>query len=365
MITYYDESILSYVASIRDYFGLSSSYKPNQKLSDYIKTRKPSKVFLLLIDGMGANLIENKLDKDSFLRKNMFCKTKTVFPSSTVPATTSIRNGKSPNENAWLGWMQYIKEIDDTIIPFLGVGYYNEKEYGRSLMFNLIPTITTVEQLNAKAIKARELFPAFMEDGCKDLETMCSRLIDYSKSDEYKYIYAYWDEFDQCMHDNGPNSRESVAYLKRINSLIDNLASSLSDDTLLIVTADHGQIEVKEEYNLYNSKFDKYFIRKPSLEFRAMTFFIKDGMQDEFETEFKKEFEDSFVLFNHKQVLEMQLFGQGNNHPRFEEFFGDFIAVGKSNTVLAYKENEEDVLKGQHGGMCNDEMYVPIITYQK
>lgn len=36
MFVFYDESILSYISSIRDYFGLKSSYKPNQKFTDLL-----------------------------------------------------------------------------------------------------------------------------------------------------------------------------------------------------------------------------------------------------------------------------------------------------------------------------------------
>ncbi len=363
MIVFYDESILSYVASIRDYFGLSSNYLKNDKLSKLISIRKPSKVFLLLVDGMGANLIEKKLSKDSFLRRNMFCKTTTVFPPTTTAATTSIRTGKAPNENAWLGWMQDIKEVNDIVVPFFGKGFYNDKNYGQDLMYKIAPVTFIEDELNNKKIKARSLFPSFMEDGCDDFQTMCNRLISYSNNDDYSFIYAYWDKYDTYMHENGPSSKVCDDYLLFINNEIERLANNLSNDTMLIITADHGQIDVKSEYNLYESKFDKYLKRLPSIEPRAMTFFIKDGMQKEFEKEFKDEFEESFILLSHQQVLDTKLFGNKENNIRFEEFIGDYIAIAKSNIVLAYKDHPIPPMKGQHAGMCEDELMIPIIVY--
>lgn len=365
MIVYYDESILTYIASIRKYFGLLSSYSPNTKFSTLINEKKPKKIFLLLIDGMGANLIDSKLSKDSFLAKNMVYKTSTVFPSTTTAATTSIRNGKAPNENAWLGWMQYIKEIDDVIIPFYGKGFYNDKQYDKDLMYKVAPVTFIEDELNKVGINSRILFPSFVDDGCEDFDTMCNRLIDYSHSDEYEFIYAYWDKYDTYMHEHGPSSNIANSYLEYINYTIENLASNLNEDTMLIITADHGQVDVKEEYNIYGSKYDKYLSKLPALEPRAMTFYIKDGMKEEFEKEFKEEFEDRFILLTHKQILDLKLFGDKNNHQRFEEFIGDFIAIGKANTTLAYKTRDLPVLKGQHAGMCDDEMLVPIIVYQK
>ena len=365
MITYYDESILSYIASIRGYFGLSSSYNPNSKFSNLINSKKPKKVILFVVDAMGANLINKKLPEDSFLRKNIVYKTRTVFPSTTTSATTSIRNGKAPCENGWIGWIQYIKEIDDEIIPFHGRGFYNDKQYDKDLMYKIAPVTFIEDELNRIGVKARILFPSFMEDGCEDIDSMCKRLIGLNLENEYKFIYAYWDKYDTYMHEYGPSSKICDAYLNHINYEIENLANNLDDETMLIVTADHGQIDVKEEYNICGSKYDKYLYRKPALEPRAMTFYVKDGMQDEFEKTFKQEFEDRFVLLTHKQALDMNLFGDRPYNERFEEFIGDFIAIGKANTILAYKEELTPSMKGQHAGMTDDEMLVPIIVYQK
>lgn len=365
MIVYYDESILSYIASIRRYFDLSSSYEPNQKFSSLIENKKPKKIFLMLVDGMGANLINNKLAEDSFLRKNMVFKTTTVFPPTTTAATTSVRNGKAPCENGWLGWTQYIKEIDDTIIPFFGKGFYNDKDYGRDLMYKTVPVTFIEDELKQKGVSARILFPTFMEDGCEDFDTMCNRLIDYSHCDEYQFIYAYWDKYDTYMHEHGPSSKICDAYLAHINYEIERLAQNLDEDTMLVVVADHGQVDVKEEYNIYGSKYEKYLNQKPALETRATAFYIKDEYKDEFRKEFINEFEDRFVLLDHQQVLDTHLFGDRENHPRFEEFIGDYIAIAKANTVFAYKQEPTPSLKGQHAGMCEDELMIPVIVYQK
>lgn len=366
MIIYYDESILTYVSSIRKYFGLDSSYPTNKKFDEIINKNKPEKIFLFLMDGMGANLIERKLSEDSFLRKNLKFKTQTVFPTTTTAATTSIRNGKGPNENAWLGWTQYIKEFDDVIIPFLGIGYYNGIKYGnRGDIEKLIPITDTETELNALGIGARKLFPEFEEDGCFTLDKMCERLINYSKTDEYRYIYAYWDKYDTLMHMHGPNSKIADSYLEFVNDELENLADNLDEDTMLVIVADHGQIEVESHYNLYGSKYDKYFVRKPALETRCQCFYIKEGMEEQFEKEFKEEFEERFVLLNKRQVKETHLFGDLEDAQRFDEFIGDYIAIAKTGMCFKYDDSNHKELKGQHAGMMDDEIMVPVIIYQK
>ena len=367
MFVDYSNSILTYVSSIRNYFGLDSSYKSNADFDEVLKDKKPKNIFLILIDAMGANLIERKLPEDSFVRRNMLYKTSTVFPATTTAATTSIRNGKAPNENGWLGWTQYIKELDDVIIPFLGVSYYKENvSYGgRSYMHSLVPVTDTETELNDMGIAARKLFPSFEEDGCENFDTMCNRLIGYSKNDTYRYVYAYWDKYDTYMHEYGTDDSVCDTYLAYINAQLERLSKSISNDTMLVVVADHGQITVGDIYNLYNSKYDKYFRHLPALETRAQAFYIKEGMLEEFEEEFRKDFSDRFVLLSHKEVVDSHLFGDFENHPKFEEYIGDYLAIAKTNMCFAYEIKKGFKLKGHHAGLCDDELMIPVIVYQR
>ena len=365
MIVNYDESILTYIASIRKYYGLDSSFDSNEYFDNYLNDNKPKRIFLLLIDGMGYNLVVNKLKDDSFLKKNILYKTTTVFPTTTTSATTSIQNGKAPNENAWLGWCQYFKEKDDVIIPFLNIGYYNEHKYEKDFSYKAISVDTTVNELNRLNKKARILFPSFMEDGCKYFDEMCERLKKYSQAKEYDYIYAYWDGYDSLMHEFGPSSNQSNAYIEEIDNRLKKLSEELDEETLLVVTADHGQIDVEEYIDLYPS-FEKYFVHDPSLDIRTQAYFVKDELKDEFEKVFKNKYEDDFILLTHDQVLASNLFGPKDNHPRFEEFIGDFVSISKSKKSFVYsKYGKPNMFKGQHSGMLEDELYIPIIAYKK
>ena len=364
MFVCYDESILTYAASIRRYFGLSSCYPRDRKLSAILEKNRPEKVFLLLVDAMGYNHLKKKLPEDAFLRKNLLAVTSTVFPPTTTAATSSVRNGRAPNENGWLGWSQYLKEIDDIIIPFRSCGFYNDIEYENDIFSKYIPMNTTEMELRKNGIRAGILFPSFMEDGCEDFDEMCARLIDYSFSDEYQYLYAYWDKYDTYMHEHGPSSKICDSYLEHINYQIENMAQNLNEDTLLIITADHGQVDIRRFYNLYNSPYEKYLARRPWLEQRAMVFQIRKGMERDFEKQFKEEFENDFILLSKAQVIASGLFGNHKPHPRFEEFIGDYLAIGKSDMILMYRERDNNYYKGQHGGLSDDELEVPIIVYQ-
>lgn len=365
MVVNYEESILTYIASIRKYYGLKSSFSSNEHFDVVLKDKKPKQIFLILIDGLGANLINKKLSEDSFLRKNLLFKTTTVYPPTTTAATTSIRNGKAPNENAWLGWSQYFKEIDDIVIPFYGKGFYEETDYGKDFIPKAIPVKTTEEELIDIGINARRLFPEFDDDGCETFVEMCQRLAEYSENKKYDYIYAYWDKYDSLMHKYGPSSIWADHYLNHVNECLEELSKQLADDTMMIVIADHGQIDVEEHVNLYPD-YEKYFVSKPALEPRTMAFYVKEDKKEEFEKKFKEDFQDDFILLTHDQVLQTDLFGVNENNKRFEEFIGDYVALAKGHKCLKYDyDNKDKNFKGQHAGILEDELVIPFIVYQK
>ena len=365
MIVYYEESILSYVASMRNYFGLDSSYDSNKEFDKMLEEKKPNNIFLILVDAMGANQVKQKLPEDSFVRRNLKFVTSTVFPSTTSAATTAIECGRAPNENAWLGWNQYLKDIDDYVIPFLGKGYYSEIDYGSRYYRDRFPVPKTIDELNAIGIKAREIYPAWREDGCETFRDMTNRLVDYSYSNEYRYIYAYFDKYDSLLHMHGPESKITDDYLFYVNECLEDLEKRANEKTMFVVVADHGQVQIKEHYFLITSPLHKYLKRKPYIEPRACALDIIDGMEDEFEKEFKNILEDKFLLLNKKQILETHLFGSKKSHPYFEELLPDFIALAKANTNLEYYVDEESDLNGHHAGMTEDEMLIPVVIYQK
>ena len=364
MFIFYDESILSYVSSIRDYLGLDSSYKPNQKFKDLLNKEKPNKVFLILIDGMGANLIEKYLDKDSFLRSNMLYKVQTVFPTTTTAALTSIQNGKAPNENAWLAWIQYLKDIDEFIVPFQNKGYYNEKPYGDNFFNNRVPVKTTVEELNEKGIKAGNIFPDYSKKEHYSINEFVTKILDVDSKTDNKYTFCYFDNYDDIMHKKGPSSNEAISLLKDIDKELKRLSENISNDSMFVVVADHGQIDVEDTIILKDTKFEKYLKRYTYLDPRAVGFDIKDDLKEEFEKEFLKEFENDYILLNKEQVISTRLFGYNESHKQFESMLPDYVAIGKTKKIM-YTVKPSHPFKGHHTGIHDDEVYVPVIVYKK
>jgi len=91
---------------------------------------------------------------------------------------------------------------------------------------------------------------------------------------------------------------------------------------------------------------------------------VKDGMNEKFKEAFLKHFGDDFLLLSREEVLEKKLFGDGEEHTRFQGFLGDYLAIAIAETSIFNAESEYKKFIGVHAGLTEWEMMVPLIVIE-
>ena len=148
-----------------------------------------------------------------------------------------------------------------------------------------------------------------------------------------------------------------------INKEVEILCKRLKN-SVVIITADHGLIDGKDEYLEDYPQLEEMLKIPPSVEPRALSFFVKDGKQDEFKAEFNRLFGDSFRLMTKEEVFKENIFGCGEAHKKAADFVGDFLAVATGEKSIFIKREEHKFI-GVHAGLTEDEMTVPFIAFEK
>ena len=144
-----------------------------------------------------------------------------------------------------------------------------------------------------------------------------------------------------------------------MNRSFERFINEIDRDVLLIVTADHGLVDVEEIDLFHYQDLTATFLRKPSLEPRALTFFIKEGLQEKFKDLFNKYFQPGFLLLSKEELLASELLGYGVKHPWLDSFIGDYIAISISNKLI--KTSQHSSFKAHHAGLLKEELEVPLI----
>ena len=206
-----------------------------------------------------------------------------------------------------------------------------------------------------------------MPNGVKSFSEMCNRISDIvSKDNSPKLISAYWVDPDSTQHETGINSQDTKDILDSIDQHLQKLSHELHD-TLLIISADHGLIDVEYIYlNDYQELVDCLTV-PPSLEKRCASFFIYKDKIEFFYKRFKELFGEYFILLSKQEFLQSGLLGRGCSHPMVNDFIGDFVAIGIKNKCISYQEPggiKHTPLLGNHAGLTAEEMNVPLILFE-
>ena len=359
----YQECLTNLACSIRKYFNLEYKHNTLEYIDKILEERKPKNVVTILFDGMGSNIIDKILPSDSFLIRHRLKAITTVFPATTVAATTSMQTGLNPVETGMIGWNVYLKGIDKIVTAFHGIEKGDETETPLKEAVNykakFMKTTSISEEINLKGEdKGYTLFP-FGENAYEDLDEMLDRIEKLCNQDGKKYIYAYDDEPDASMHQIGTYCKQIRDMIRYRNIMVEKLSHKLQD-TVIFVVADHGHLPVESIYLEQYPQIIECLERDTSLEPRATTFFVKNEKKEDFQKLFQENFSEYYELYTKEDVIESKLFGDGEENPIFRDALGDYLAIAKTNKTLLSKYDKE--FKSHHAGYTDDEILVPLIV---
>lgn len=358
----YDNCIANLACSVMKHFGITPPNRGLPLADKLLEERRYKNVVVLLLDGMGNNIVEANLAPGGFFRSHLAGTYSSVFPPTTVAATTAMDSGLFPVQSAWLGWTGYFPEVDKNVVYFLNRDFDTDEQIeGESIAWKYVPYWSICDRIRDMGYGAHYRAP-FTEPRPENFGAFCREIKRLCGGDGEKYIYAYWDQPDTVMHRKGCFGAPAKSTVRELERAVEELAGELSD-TLLIVTADHGHIDSPKAVITDYPDITECLVRMPSIEPRCLNLFVKDGMEKRLKAAFAEHFGDKFMLMSKAEVKERQLFGKGTPHPRFEEMLGDYIAVAVDD-VSIYNMNSKNFV-GAHAGLTKDEMIIPLIAVKK
>ena len=361
----YNECLTNLACSIRKYFDLEYHHNTLDYIDKILEEYQPKNVVTILCDGMGSNILDRTLNYGDFLLEHKLKAISTVFPATTVAATTSIMTGLNPIETGMLGWDMYYKDLDKVITTFLSslkgdpdhIPLPEAKEYRKKHMVEK----TIMDDINEKGDDKGYIVSPFCSTPYETIDEMYETIKNRCQEPGKKYIYAYNPEPDTTMHQLGCNSEEAKQLIREANYQIEKLAKEVKD-IIIFVVADHGHINVEHIFLDEYPDIIDCLVRNTSLEPRAVNFFIKDDKKEEFVRLFNQYFGDYFDLYPMDDILDSKLFGDGIENSVCRDALGDYLAIAKSNKAFIYGGSTP--LVSQHAGYTEDEIYVPLIVIE-
>jgi len=369
----YKKSIITVPATISSYLGIKHNYPINQILRKELRKNYKNIVFILF-DGLGKSIINKNLSKDNILRINTKSVMHSVFPPTTTAATTSYITCSYPSEHGWLGWNMYFEDLNQTLDLFTARESFTQVEIeDKDYVRKTLPLNTVFDKMNNKKdYLVATLYPSKLRSfyeknySYRSTKEMFSKIKQICNNSHKNILYCYNESPDDLMHEYGTESVETKDFLNLISSSLEKLQEEMKD-TLIIISADHGQIDVDNRIYIhqYSDICDMLEI-PPYLDSRTLSFKIKHGRKVEFYNLFNKYFGKEYVLLTKQTVIKKKLFGPQTD--KLDKYLGDFVAIGIGKSIIQYTNRGEEHLfnfKGHHAGLTKEELEVPLIMIAK
>ncbi len=374
----YNHSILNLITSILKHYKVETNHK-SLEILDKKLTKNYKNVVFIVLDGMGESILEKCSPNGYFKSKQIDCIT-SVYPSTTTAALTTYYSGKPPYETGWIAWSQYFKEYGRTVDMFSHKESYLKEDVtkGRINVFETLLNYKSVheaiEEKNPN-VKAYEVAPTYSERRSKrsvraeDIDQAIDAIEMLCSAKDDKFVMVYCDKPDSVLHKFGTTSEEVKEYVLDTERKVEELVKRLPDDTILIISADHGHKDIDKAYSLLDYPEIQECLYMPvSLESRVINFCVKENMKKEFEERFNNLFKDEFWLMTTEEFLEKNFLGFGDKHPKIDEFLGNYIALSTSSSIIIIESllaEGKPVKKSTHCGLSKEEMEVPVIVAKR
>jgi hypothetical protein len=311
-----------------------------------------------------------------------------TFPSMTPATLTTLSTGLQPVEHGLLGWEMYFDEIDSKLLtlPFTTTDWEDpselfEAESNPEILFEGNPIYEKLVENEVRSYsllnediagseytelshKGSEVTPYL---NIPDMALKARRILG---DDGKKYLYSYISEIDTVAHREGPLTEDEENQIEMIsNSLKRNLVEKLdmetAENTLLLISADHGQIESDKKIDLM--KYDKVekSLKKdadgetitPCGGGRSVFLHVKEDRIEELQKFLNKEL--NAEVMKTKEAVREELFGDRNPGEKFYARAGELVIIPHGKDAVWF-DTEEIEQVGFHGGLHPQEMNIPF-----
>jgi predicted AlkP superfamily pyrophosphatase or phosphodiesterase len=218
-------------------------------------------VVLLFIDAFGWAFFERYANTFPFLKRGLsdgICsKLTSLFPSTTAAHVTCIHTGLAPNQSGIYEWFIHEPHLGEIITPLL-FNYAGERSLSTLPLdpFLLFPGKTLFHTLAEEGVASHSFQPkAFAHStsskallsgstihGYEDSERGLQQLLESLSPQTYACFY--YGDLDATGHRKGIDSKEFTKEAENIFAIIETFANNLPPKTALLVTADHGMVNV-------------------------------------------------------------------------------------------------------------------------
>ncbi|OMC20870.1 alkaline phosphatase family protein [Mycobacterium sp. SP-6446] len=335
------------------------------------------RVAVVLVDGLGWHLLPELACSAPLLASvvaghtGRLSELACTFPSTTPSSLVSLGTGAQPGQHGILGFTLNVPGTDRVLTHIV---WRDDPPHD---VWQPLPT--WFARLQRSGISARAVLPAaFIGSGLTDAAYGGADFRPTQPSDDYALrlgdelaaapglVYGYTAHLDTAAHVFGIGSPQWHEAAARVDALLTRLVETLPPDAALLVTADHGGLNVPPEARVDLDTDPRLAegVRVVAGEPRVRYLHTEPGAADGVRSTWSEVLDGWAKVYSREEAVATGMYGPVN--PAHLARIGDVVVVCTGNTaVLAtgHEPVETARLIGFHGGATQAETAIPLITF--
>ncbi|MFJ4170364.1 alkaline phosphatase family protein [Paenarthrobacter sp. NPDC089714] len=354
-----------------------------QGFANKLQLPASKRVCVVLADGLGRALLKQKASHTPFLRSVLAAGQGRVptwidsaFPSTTAASLASLGTGLPAGSHGMVGY-DVLDPAQDKVVNLLG----NWDAHVDPALWQPHPTI--FERVSAEVDVVTVSLPQFGNSPMTQAALRGSRFVggttlhartaaaaEAMASGGPSLMYFYVNELDKAGHRHGCQSERWEHQLEELDATVKRLSTSLPAGTTILVTGDHGMLDVPESQRIDYAADASLVagVRHTAGEPRMVHLYLEPDAgpttRESLLAAWRKRFGERIWLFTREQAVSAGLFGdvEAQVSPRI----GD-IMVAARDTLALYdtrrvRPTSLEVV-GQHGSLTKAEREVPFLCF--
>lgn len=326
---------------------------------------KSKRVVVFLVDGLGLqNLISNQGIHPIIDDLIQNC-AQSSLPSTTPVSLATFGTGMNPGEHGFVGATMFLPETNSILQPLKWETEPNPK--------NFQPLETLFEKAEKKYVEVKRIGPSAYEhsgltnavlrggeylfaENLEDIAQVTSKVLHSSFP---SLTYVYYPQLDRVGHVHGVDSDEWRQELISVLNCIEKIKKELPRETSLIITADHGMVDVDKRVWIEDFSSITNNVGWITGEPRFRHFFARENCLKKLENGLSG-ISDFAQILSRDELIESRLLGEFVDEHKGR--VGDFVAIAHDLAALCSRTIDSRVsnLIGQHGGNTDTERDIPV-----
>ncbi len=340
--------------------------------SNPLGLRSKRSICVILIDGLGTHNLAKAAGHARFLNSQQSKPASCWFPATTSASITSFATGKHPSDIGFIGYQVFDRVSQQAVNLLSG---WNSFAEGATYQ----DESTIAEQAIDSGIAFHAVAPTSYETsgftgatmrgaiyrGKNDIGDRFASAKRLLAEPDTKVIYLYIPELDQIAHAYGSESTEWLNQLEDVDSLVASFVSSLPKHAGVILTADHGVIDVKKDAHIFLDDLlplaDVDFVGGDT---RAPFIYLKQSSElERFRTTLKESLAGVAYVTSPQELVESGYWVQNEKWGRISP---DLVLVARKEVAFYHRgfaKKKSLEMIGHHGAMTTQEMSIPLLTF--